>query len=346
MKEQELKTAIIEYAMEIGISKIGFTDVEPFTKLGIVLEHRQACGHQSDFESKDLVYRIDPRILMPQAATVISIAIAYPSQLPASVGKTSDISPARGEVSRSAWGRDYHYIVGEKLELLANLISKLVPGAESQNYVDRTGLLEKALAERAGIGWIGRNSLLITPEYGSYVFLGELLTTVKLEVDQPIAEQCGECRICIDACPNQAILENRAINSQRCLSEITQQKKLDSMHYEVLGTRIYGCDTCQEVCPRNHGAKPNLTVDFQPLAAQARPLLLGILEMTNRQFAEKWRKTAAGWRGKSTLQRNAIIALANLDEISALTQIEKLTEDGREEIRKAASWAKKQLTVK
>lgn len=338
------KTAIIEYARNLGISKIGFTDVEPLTQLRTVLERRQTCGYQSDFEEKEVDIRINPRMLMPDAETIISIAIAYPSKLSALVSEDCDILPARGVVSCSAWGRDYHQVVGEKLELLANFINRLVTGSKSQYYVDRTGLMEKALAERAGIGWIGKNSMLITPEYGSYVFLGELLTTVKLDIDQPIPEQCGDCRICIDACPNRAILETHEINSQRCLSNLTQQKHLDIEHYEALQTRIYGCDTCQEVCPKNQNIRQDFAVDFKPLAEQARPVLLEMLQMTNRQFADKWKDTAAGWRGKRTLQRNAIIALANLQEVSALDVVGNLIQDERKEISNAAAWAKERIT--
>ncbi len=343
MEGTELKNSIVEYANKLGISKIGCTSVEPLTELLTVLEQRQTDQHQSDFENKETAARIDPRILMDEAETLISIAIAYPSDLPTVIDVTSDTISSRGIVSRFAWGLDYHQVLEEKLELLANFISKLVPGAKSQYYVDRTGLVEKAFAERAGIGWIGKNSLLITPEYGSYIFLGELLTTVKLSIDQPMDDQCGECQLCIDTCPNQAILTNRNISAGRCLSELTQQKQLDSDHYEVLGAHIYGCDICQEVCPKNRGLNKNLTVNFKPLAEQARPVLLELLQMTNRQFAERWQETAAGWRGKRTLQRNAIIALANSQELSALDEINKLMEDDREEIRKAATWAKKQL---
>jgi epoxyqueuosine reductase len=352
MDQAELKSAIIEYASGIGISKIGFANTEPLTELQAVLELRLAEGYQSDFEEEKTALRIAPRAMLPNASTVISVALAYPSMLPDSEfvsGEKRNQESLRGVVSRSAWGCDYHLILGKKLKRLADYISELLPDSESLYYVDRTGLMEKALAQRAGIGWVGKNSLLITPEYGSYVFLGELLTTMKLDQDEPISEQCGACRICIDACPNQAILDNRVINAQRCLSELTQKKELVEQHYEALGLRVYGCDTCQEACPKNRGIAQEIspeivTSDFLPLADQARPILLDVVRMNNRVFDEQWRNTAAGWRGKKTLQRNAIIALGNVQAGAAVDELEKLTMDEREEIRRAASWAKKRLT--
>ena len=360
MKPEFLKQAISNHAKEIGISLVGFTSAEPFNQMQAVLQDRKDRGYQSDFEDFDIAERINPGLHLPGAKSIIAVGLAYPTNFTKElmaeiVGEGADCLKVgclemRGQVSRSAWGRDYHEVLGEKLADLVDYIESLVPESENRYFVDRGSLLERSIAERAGLGWIGKNSLLLNPVYGSYVFLGEILTTLDLPADEPISDGCGECRICIDACPNQAITEDRGIQAQRCLSQLTQKKTLPADVYSLLGGRIYGCDTCQEVCPVNcdlaQDTEPEQVVaDFLPLVDQARPALLGLMKLTKQEFQENWSTTAAGWRGRNILRRNAVIATGNLgkragiDREALVRELEILLQAEPEEISRAAAWA-------
>ncbi|MGD9677635.1 MAG: tRNA epoxyqueuosine(34) reductase QueG [Vulcanibacillus sp.] len=333
-----IKQKLINYAYEIGIDKIGFTSATPFYELKQVLtEHRQ-LGYDSGFEEKDLEKRIDPKQTLKNAESIIAIAIAYPNKFEIPLQSTEEL---RGFISCSAWGLDYHIILEDKLSKLGDFLKEIEPKTEYVFMTDTGPLSDKAVAERSGLGWIGKNSLLITPEYGSYVFLGEMITNIKIPEDKPIKEQCGECTLCIDACPNNAIVQAKQLNSKKCLSYITQKKNIsDEDLIENLKNRLYGCDTCQQVCPINKGIKgDNKKFSITDLEL-IRPLLKPLLNITSKEFNKKWGTTAAGWRGKTIIQRNAIMGLAYYKDISAITELKKmLIEDRREVIRQTAAWA-------
>lgn len=333
-----LKENLIKYAKDISIDKIGFTSAEPFIELkNILIKHRQ-LGYESGLEEKDIEKRIDPKLTLKDAETIISIAVAYPTKFDFSFEPEEE---SRGIVSQSAWGLDYHLVLEDKLSRLCDFLKEQEPTAEYVYMTDTGVLSDRAVAERAGIGWIGKNSLLITPEYGSYVFLGEIITNIKISEDKPIKEQCGECEICIKACPNNAIVDQKQIYSKKCLSYLTQKKNiLEEQYLEKLENRLYGCDTCQRVCPKNKGINFTHQKQFIPNPELTRPLLKPLLKISKKKFNKEWGSTAAGWRGKTTIQRNAIINLANLKDISAVPELKRLLfEDNREIIRRTAAWA-------
>ncbi|MDF2715480.1 MAG: epoxyqueuosine reductase [Paenibacillus sp.] len=210
-----------------------------------------------------------------------------------------------------------------------------------ESMVDTGALVDRAVAERAGIGWSGKNCAIITPEWGSWVYLGELVTNIPFPPDQPITDQCGDCTICIDACPTGALVGPGQLNSSRCVSFVTQTKGFvtDEMMRKI-GNRLYGCDTCQVVCPVNKGKNWTHQPDLQPDPDKVKPLLKPLLSMTNKQFRELYGDMAASWRGKKPIQRNAIIALGNFRDKSAVPLLaEMLHEDERPEIRGTAAWA-------
>lgn len=336
---EQLKVNIINYAKEIGIDKIGFTSSDPFPKLKTILEEHRSLGYESGFEEKDIEKRVNPSLTMDDAKSIIAIAIGYPAKL-TDPPKSSE-GNYRGFISRSAWGIDYHHILQEKLHLLGQYIEKLVPNAKYVYMTDTGVLSDHAVAERAGIGWIGKNSLLITPEFGSYVYLGEMITNLELEPDSPMEDQCGDCTKCIDACPTQAIVQPGQVNAMRCLSFVTQRKDmLEEYYMEKLGNRLYGCDTCQLVCPKNRGINSTHQENTLPNPELAKPLLKPLLTITNKEFKESWGLTAAAWRGKKPIQRNAIIALAHFKDKTAIPDLEKLYKtDERPVIRQTAVWA-------
>lgn len=335
---EDIKRQLIEYAKNIGISKIGFTSAEPFYELkGILTRHRE-LGYESGFEEKDIDKRVDPKLTMGGAKSIIAIAIAYPSKIDAPKALEGEY---KGFVARSAWGIDYHLVLRSKLEQLGIFLQGLVPSAKYLFMTDTGVLSDHAVAERAGIGWIGKNSLLLTPEFGSYVYLGELITDIEFPIDQPMENQCGDCTKCIDACPSNAIVQPKQINAKKCLSYVTQEKgMLEEKAMEQLGNRLYGCDTCQLVCPKNRGISAVYLEETLPNPDVAKPLLKPLLNISNSEFKSSWGSTAAAWRGKKTIQRNAIIGLANFKDKSATIDLEKiLLYDERPMIRQTTAWA-------
>lgn len=325
--------------MEIGIDKIGFASADPFVDLKErLLEHREK-GYESGFEEPDLDKRTEPGRIMKGARTLISIALAYPSKL--ENPPKSEPGAYRGILCRAAWGTDYHHVLREKLDKLAQYITQLEPGVQIESMVDTGALSDRAVAERAGLGWVGKNCSLITPEFGSWVYLGELVTNLPLPADQPIEEGCGDCNICVDACPTGALVQGGQLDSQRCIAFLTQIKDFVPDEFRgKIGNRLYGCDTCQTVCPKNRGINFTHHTEFQPDPEIAKPLLLPLLEMSNREFKEKFGLSSSSWRGKKPIQRNAILALAHFKDRSAVPHLVRLLEnDPRPVIRGTAAWA-------
>lgn len=336
---QQTKEAIIKYASEIGIDKIGFAAADPFLALKERLQVHRENGFESGFEEPDLEKRTDPALTVPAARSLIAIALAYPSKM--KDPPKSAPGAYRGILSRSAWGTDYHHVLREKLEKLARFISELEPGAMIESMVDTGVLSDRAVAERAGIGWSGKNCAIITPEFGSWVYLGELITSLPLPPDAPIEEGCGDCNICVDACPTDALVQGGQLNAQRCVSFLTQVKDFMPDEFRAkIGNRLYGCDTCQTVCPKNKGKHVDLHPEFTPDPEVAKPLLVPILSMGNREFKETFGKSSSAWRGRKPIQRNAILALAHFKDKSAIPDlIHLLKKDPRPVIRGTAAWA-------
>ncbi|MCZ8514137.1 tRNA epoxyqueuosine(34) reductase QueG [Paenibacillus filicis] len=335
-----LREELREAAPELGIDKIGFASADPFTELkGILLKHREK-GFESGFEERDIEKRVNPALSLEEPQSIISIAVAYPSKL--KDPPRSEPGAYRGMLSRSAWGTDYHHVLRSRLERLEAWIQERVPEARMQSMVDTGALVDRAVAERAGIGYVGSNCAVITPEFGSWVYLGEMITNIPFPPDQPITDSCGDCTICIDACPTGALVGPGQLNAQRCVSFLTQTKGIieDDELKRKIGNRLYGCDTCQIVCPKNKGIHFDRHPELAPDPEQVKPLLKPLLSMSNREFKERFGTSAAAWRGKKPIQRNAILALGNFRDASSVPQLlELLRADERPEIRATAAWA-------
>ncbi len=337
-----LKEMIKEYAGSTGIDKIGFTDVQPLTEHLPRLYRRKNANYRYAIREGDPQKRIDPRLHMPEAKSVISVAIAYPWQETVPSRESGpEPEPAKGRVSFVARGTDYHVVVGAKLAGLREFILSLVPTARLMVMVDKAEILEKALAVRAGLGWFGKNTLLVTPEYGSWVYLGELVTDLPFPPDQPLARDCGHCRKCLDSCPAGALDEEKNLNPDRCLAGITLSRLLpDRELRDLMGNTLYGCDLCQLVCPYNQEAGRTEHEEFRPQGEEDFPVLADLFKMTNSGFIRRFGHTSAAWRGKTTIQRNAVIAAGNLkDNGSVPALIRIVASDSRPAMRRAAAWA-------
>ncbi|ULL19121.1 tRNA epoxyqueuosine(34) reductase QueG [Paenibacillus sp. H1-7] len=340
MNWHQLKADMKAAAADLGIDKIGIASADPFTELKDILQRHREQGFESGFEDPDLDKRTDPALSLEAPRSIISIAIAYPSKLP--YVPRSEPGAYRGMLSRSAWGEDYHRVLRNRLQRLEAWIRERVPDARLESMVDTGALVDRAVAERAGIGWSGKNCSIITPEFGSWVYLGDMITNLPLPPDSPVTESCGDCTICIDACPTGALVGPGQLNSQLCISFITQTKGHieDDAIKEKIGNRLYGCDTCQIVCPKNKGKNWTHQPELRPDPEQAKPLLMPLLEISNREFKEKFGSSAAAWRGRKPIQRNAILALGHFKDKEAIPALRKLLKtDDRPEIRGAAAWA-------
>lgn len=334
-----LKKEIVAYSKKIGIDKIGFASVDPFIELKQRLIEREKLNYNSGFEKGSVEERTEPERLMDGAKSIIAIALAYPSKI--TDPPKSRPGERRGIFCRASWGEDYHFVLRDRLEKLAEFIQTKVPQFAYKIMVDTGELSDGAVAERAGIGFSGKNTMLITKEFGSFVYLGEMITNIPFLPDNPVEESCGECRKCMDACPTGAIVQEGQLNAQKCLAFLTQTKDfLPDEFRSKLGTRVYGCDTCQAVCPYNKGIDFHLHEEFEPEPEVAKPLLRPMLGMSNREFRETFGHVSGFWRGKNPLQRNAMIGLAHFKDETAINDLIKvMNEDVRPMIRGTAAWA-------
>ena len=335
-----IKEEIIKLSKEIGISKIGFTTADDFDYLEKSLRLAVEEGRNSGFEHKNIEERIKPKLSLASAKTIISIAVAYPHKLKQQPQKTAY---KRGKFTPNSWGLDYHYVLQDKLDRLAKGIEELTADFEYKGMVDTGALVDTAVARRAGIGFIGKNGLVISKEFGSYMFLGELITNLDIEPDQPVDYGCGDCNRCVTACPTSCLIGDGTMNAKRCLSFQTQDKGVMDLEFrKKIKTVIYGCDICQICCPYNKGLDNPLATEIDP--ELAHPELLPFLELSNGQFKEKFGHIAGSWRGKNILQRNAIIALANANDRSAIPKLLEIIDKGQNSIHIAtAIWALGQL---
>jgi len=339
MNIHDLQRDFVAYAMSIGVDKIGFTTAAPFTELKNRLRRQQELGYQSGFEESDIEKRTEPLQLLDEAESIIAIAVAYPSRMQnAPIGKKG---ARRGIFCRASWGVDYHTALRERLKLLSAWLEKHVEGVRIESMVDTGALVDRAVAERAGIGWSGKNCSIITPEFGSYVYLGELITNIPFAPDKPMEDECGDCRLCLDVCPTGALIQGGQLDAQRCIAFLTQTKgTLPDEFRSHIGNRLYGCDTCQTVCPKNKGKINWIHEEFVPDPELAKPLLTPLLTISNREFKTKFGHVSGSWRGKKPIQRNAILALAHFKEEAAIPDlIALLHKDDRPVIRGTAAWA-------
>jgi epoxyqueuosine reductase len=324
-----------------GITEIGATTADPLTYMLERLELRVSENRLTPFEEHNPALRISPAALLEGCRSIIVVAIPFSGpEIP--VPQSNDLP--RGQVARCARTVDYHLLVELKAGELVNALRKEYGAIfKHRILVDRSPLLERELAQRSGLGVIGANCTLINRRYGSYTALGTILLDREVEetVIKAEPDPCQDCGKCLEACPTGALTEPFIINPQRCLSYLSQASGVYPQEFRIAaGNRIYGCDRCQEVCPHNDGVNtsplPETTFKLFP----AEPLLIPLLTITQREYDLTIGLTSAGWRGKTTLQRNAIIALGNSKSEAAVKPLARLLEnDPRPLIRQHAAWA-------
>jgi epoxyqueuosine reductase len=278
----------------------------------------------------------DPATLLEDARRVVCVAVPYRTADPRAK------RPLAGRVSNYAWSRDYHVTVRAMLRELAAMLDGYAGRSVTRVACDTAPIGERARAAAAGLGWIGKHTGLISPAAGSYVFLGEIVTSLALPIDVPLRKSCGSCARCVTACPTGALRGDYTIDAQRCIADLTQRTDQIPRDLRVhVGDWVWGCDLCQIVCPPNARADvPGLSA-FAPAEEQtASPDLVALLHLRSGEWRRRYRGTAMGWRGAAVLRRNAAIALGNALDRSAVGELRaSLERDPHPMVRGAAAWA-------
>ncbi|WP_313126829.1 tRNA epoxyqueuosine(34) reductase QueG [Proteiniclasticum ruminis] len=303
MSEGIIQNKIMEKLEDLGLTQYGFMKAQALSQDSLAyFKEREERNFTTSFEENDLLRKVNLRSEMENAQTIISVA--FPYFYDAYIHK-------EGYFSLYTLGQDYHIVVKDYLEKVADVIRS--HGYEAKVFADNNSLPERYIAYASYVGEIGKNHMLITKEYGSYVFLGEILTNLVLDTRErdyheiPLHSICGECTNCIKACPTQ-ILGSEYYDTKRCMSYITQSKEVPDEDLLLFKGRLFGCDTCQRSCPLNRKVKTSPIEAFRPREYMKYPNLRELLELSNQEFL-KYKETSSGWRGKKLLQRNAMVEL-------------------------------------
>jgi epoxyqueuosine reductase len=344
-----MKQAIKAEARRLGFEWVGVTTPEPPAHLN-VYRNWLADGRHGEMaylaKERARRRRTDPRQILPECQSILALGVRYPAQPPTDA--TTDIQGVEslhGRVASYAWSDDYHDVLPVRLRELAKYIEKL-NGAPVPNrwYTDTGPLLEREFAQRAGLGWIGKNTCLINPGHGSYFLLAEILLGIDLPPDPPFtADRCGECRRCLEACPTGCILSDRTIDSRRCISYLTIELKgpIPVDLRLMIGDWIFGCDICQQVCPWNQRfARALGDPAFAALPGRARPELVNELNLTAEEFNLKFKGSPIKRAKRRGYLRNVAVALGNsMDRTASAALSNAMLYDPEPLVRGHAAWA-------
>jgi epoxyqueuosine reductase len=281
----------------------------------------------------------------PWARSVAVCAINYNTAHPYS---TEVNDPERGWISRYAWSReDYHDAVLRRLKRVETALYAAVEGVVTRSYVDTGPIVERVFAKYAGVGWIGKNTCVINQQKGSWLFLGVILTSVELTADVPAPDRCGSCTRCIEACPTDALLRPYQLDSNRCISYLTIEKR-GSIPEELragMGQQVFGCDICQDVCPWNRKGPHSQAPEFAAREGLVNPALAWLAEMSAEEFRENFRGSPISRAKAAGLRRNVAIVMGNSGRREFVAELERMSRDPEESVAESAAWAIRQLTT-
>jgi epoxyqueuosine reductase len=346
-----LEEAVKKAAQQAGFELAGIASVGDFPELARFPEWISAgrAGEMKYLESRDdngQLRRASLRSVFPWARSVIVCAVNYNTAQPYS---TAVRNPGRGWISRYAWSReDYHDSVLRRVREVETKLRELCAGRapiETRSYVDTGPLVERVYARYAGVGWIGKNTCVINQTLGSWLFLAVIVTSIELSPDVPAPDRCGTCTRCIEACPTQALVAPYELDSNKCISYLTIEKR-GAIPEELrggMGHQVFGCDICQDVCPWNRRAPASEKPGFQPREGLVNPALAWLAEISEEEFREKFRGSPVKRTKRNGLRRNALIAIGNSRNRSLLPTVERLGQDPDPVVAEAAEWAKDQL---
>lgn len=299
----DLKDRLKAKALALGFTSVGIARAEHLSAESVHLTEWLRLGYQATMRwmERDPGKRTDPRRIVADARSVIALALNYYTD-----ARHSD-DPSSGKVSRYAWGDDYHDVLGDRLDRLRRWLEDQVPGSTNRWYVDTGPVMDKAWAVRAGIGWLGKHTNVITREFGSWVFLGEIITDIALPPDEPMADFCGTCTACLDACPTNAIAHPYVVDSNLCISYLTIEHRgpIPGELHGRMEQWVYGCDICQDVCPWNSFQKHTPEPAFQPREHNLNPPLRELAELSDEEFRRRMKNSPIKRTKNEGLKRNA-----------------------------------------
>jgi epoxyqueuosine reductase len=309
-------------ARELGFDLCGVASADPRPELRF-LSHWLGRGFHGEmaYLARNADRRLDPRAVLPSARSIVVLGAIYNTGTKASV---ENVEPHAALLSRYAWGDDYHDVLGVRLEQLESWMRARADATfEARSYVDTGPVVERVAAHAAGLGWIGKNTCLINPELGSWLFLCEILCSLPLVPDEPDVDRCGTCRLCIEACPTQALVDDRVLDATRCLSYLTIELKgsIPEEFRDGIGRHVYGCDICQEVCPWNADALAAVSSEasWRPRPEFAGADLLRLWRMTDAELRRAIKGTPLTRARVKRLRRNLAVAIGNCCDPEAVT---------------------------
>lgn len=336
-----LATLIRQWGAELGFGQVGISGLD----LGDHGDHLQRWldkGYQGDMAwmASHGEKRWRPELLVEGVQSIISVRLDYLVDAPRPRHVPQE--PATGIISRYARGRDYHKTLRKRLQQLADRLQTVVEGSGHRVFVDSAPVLERAVAEQAGLGWIGKNTMLIHRQAGSFFFLGELFTTLALPRDEAVSSHCGSCRACLDICPTQAFTGPYELDARRCISYLTieYQGSIPLELRPLIGNRIFGCDDCQLICPWNRYAKLSAEADFRPRHGLENTPLWVLFGWTEEEFLRKTEGSPLRRTGYENFLRNIAVGLGNAPRLpEVLAALASRKEDASALVREHVAWA-------
>ncbi|HVY54961.1 MAG TPA: tRNA epoxyqueuosine(34) reductase QueG [Thermodesulfobacteriota bacterium] len=343
MDIREITALIKSRAHQVGFDLVGISPAGSFPENRFYKEWvAKGYAGEMKYMERDPQKREDPGEIVPGARSVITCGLNYNTDYPYS---TEAGDSGRGWIARYAWGDDYHELMDERLKTLEEFIASSADGALTRRYVDTGPVLERVYGKYGGIGWTGKNTCLINQRVGSWIFLGEIITTLELEYDGPAPDRCGTCTRCIEACPTGAITEPYVLDSRLCISYLTIELKdgiADGLR-EKIGNNIFGCDICQDVCPWNRRAFKTGETGFQPREGLYNPALGSFSGLGPDEFSVMFKGSPVKRAKRKGFLRNVLVAMGNSGDKSLIPVIEEYLSDPEPLVREHAEWALRKL---
>jgi epoxyqueuosine reductase len=344
--ENSLSLRIKAEAQRLGFELVGISPVKlPPHQESFAEWLRQGFSGEMEYMTRNEEMRRDPHRLVPWAVSIISVGMNYHTPFSRPIA-TPD---PKGWISRYAWGDDYHRIMQNKLESLLDTVRRMCNGGvEGKAFVDSGPVLEREFAGIAGVGWIGKNTHLISPQRGSWFFLGELFLSLRLDYDRAIRDRCGKCDLCLKACPTGAFVGPYVLDARRCISYLTIELKGFIPRYlrPLLGNHIFGCDICQEVCPYNARARSTTEMSYAPREGLYAPDLIPFLSLDEAEFRLTFRGSPILRAKRKGFLRNVAVALGNSKSSEAVPALIRALDDEEALVRGHVAWALGQIGLR